>query len=217
MDDLNDQLATAILEGDSERAVSIAKEIVQQKKDLNEAIINGLHEGMHRVGERYDKRQYFLPEIIVAADALYDALAVFKPHLQQRDQEPKATVIIGVVRGDIHDIGKNVTRIFLETAGYKVVDCGRNVPAEQFIEAVKEHQAQVLALSTLMSPTLDSITRVVELLEQHGLRDGLLVIIGGAATSEEFARKIGVECIKEGYAAVTFLDERFANRKGARP
>jgi methylmalonyl-CoA mutase cobalamin-binding domain/chain len=213
--DLNDELATAILEGKSERSVSLAMEIVQQKKDLNDAIINGLHKGMHLVGERYDNRQYFLPEIIVAADALYDALAVFKPHLQQRDQEPKATVVIGVVRGDIHDIGKNVTRIFLETAGYKVVDCGRNVPAEQFIDAVKEHRAQVLALSTLMSPTLDSITQVVELLKQRGLRDGILVIIGGAATSEEFARKIGVDCIKEGYAAVTFLDGRFAKRKGA--
>ncbi len=211
--DLNDQLATAVVEGDSDQAVSIAKDIVQQKRNLDEAILHGLNRGMKLVGERYEKRQYFLPEIIVSADALYDALAVFKPHMK-RVQEPKATVVIGVVRGDIHDIGKNVTKIFLETAGYKVIDCGRNVAAEQFLEAVKEHHAQVLALSTLMSPTLESITRVVELLEQRGLRDGIMVIIGGAATSEEFARKIGVECAKEGYAAVPFLDERFAKRRG---
>ncbi len=210
---LNDELAIAIVEGDSEQAVAIAKEIIQQKQNLDEAILHGLNRGMQLVGERYEKRQYFLPEIIVAADALYDALAVFKPHLQ-RAQEPKATVVMGVVRGDIHDIGKNVTRIFLETAGYKVIDCGRNVPAEQFLEAVKENHAQVLALSTLMSPTLDSITQVVELLKQRGLRDGVLVIIGGAATSEEFARKIGVSCVKEGYSAVSFLDQHFVKQRG---
>lgn len=214
--DLDAKLAAAVVEGDSEQAVSIAKEIVLRKENLDAAILHGLNRGMQLVGERYEKRRYFLPEIIVAADALYDALEIFKPHMQRR-MEPKATVVIGVVRGDIHDIGKNVTKIFLETAGYKVVDCGRNVLAEQFLDAVKENRAQILALSTLMSPTLDSIVRVVELLEQRGLRDGLLVIIGGAATSEEFARKIGVECVKEGYSAVSFLDRHFVRKREAPP
>jgi methylmalonyl-CoA mutase cobalamin-binding domain/chain len=210
--DINDKLSAAIVEGDSEQAVLIAKEIVLQKGNLDEAILHGLNRGMQLVGGRYEERRYFLPEIIVSADALYDALAVFKPHMQ-RGQEPKATVVIGVVRGDIHDIGKNVTKIFLETAGYKVVDCGRNVTAEQFLGAVEENHAQILALSTLMSPTLDSITQVVELLKQRGLREKVLVIIGGAATSEEFACKIGVECLKEGYSAVSFLDKRFVKQR----
>ncbi len=211
--DLNDSLSAAIVEGDSEKAVSIAKEIVLQKGNLEEAILYGLNRGMQLVGEQYEKRRYFLPEIIVSADALYDALTIFKPHMK-RGLEPKATVVIGVVRGDIHDIGKNVTRIFLETAGYKVIDCGRNVTAEQFLDAVTENYAQVLALSTLMSPTLDSITQVVELLKQRGLRDKVIVIIGGAATSEEFAHKIGVVCVKEGYSVVAFLDQHFVKRRG---
>ncbi len=210
--ELVERITNAIIDGDSELAVSLAKEIVAQKLDLNDVILRGLNRGMQVVGERYEKRQYFLPEIIIAADALYDALAVFQPHLH-RDQAPKATVVIGVVRGDIHDIGKNVTKLFLETAGYNVIDCGRNVVGDKFLETVQEHHAQVLALSTLMSPTLESITEVVELLKQRGLREKVLVMIGGAATSEEFAKEIGVSCVKDGYSAVAFLDKHFAGQK----
>ena len=211
--DLIERISQAIIDGDSEQAVSLAKEIVALKLDLNEVILRGLNRGMQVVGERYEKRQYFLPEIIIAADALYDALAVFQPHLH-RDETPKATVVIGVVRGDIHDIGKNVTKLFLETAGYRVIDCGRNVPAEKFLEVIQENKAQVLALSTLMSPTLESITEVVDLLKQQGLREKVLVMIGGAATSEEFAKETGVSCVKDGYSAVAFLDKHFAGQRG---
>ncbi len=211
--DLVDQITKAVVEGDAELAVSLAQQIVSQKLDLNDVILRGLNRGMQVVGERYEKRQYFLPEIIISADALYDALAVFQPHLH-RNEAPKATVVIGVVRGDIYDIGKNVTKLFLETAGYKVVDCGRNVLADKFVEAVQEHHAQVLALSTLMSPTLESITEVVEILKQRGLRDQVLVLIGGAATSEEFAKEVGVSCVKDGYSAVAFLDRHFVGQKG---
>jgi dimethylamine corrinoid protein len=211
--DLVEKITNAVVEGDSELAVSLAQEIVKQKLDLNDVILRGLNRGIQVVGERYEKRQYFLPEIIISADALYDALAVFQPHLH-RDEALKATVVIGVVRGDIHDIGKNVTKLFLETAGYKVVDCGRNVLADKFLYAVQEHHAQVLALSTLMSPTLESITEVVEMLKQRGLRDKVLVMIGGAATSAEFAKEVGVSCVKDGYSAVAFLDKHFARQKG---
>ncbi len=121
--------------------------------------------------------------------------------------------MIGVVRGDIHDIGKNVTKLFLETAGYKVVDCGRNVPADQYIDAIVTIDAHILAFSTLMSPTLASIHEVVDLLEHRGLRERVLVIIGGAATSEEFAKEIGVSYVKDGFAAIKLLDEYFDTGK----
>lgn len=205
---LIEKIAGAIVDGDSDLAVLLAKQVLAENMDLNEVILRGLNKGMQVVGELYEKRKYFLPDIIVSADALYDTLAVFKPYLK-RNQSFKATVVIGVVRGDIHDIGKNVTKLFLETAGYKVVDCGRNVPAEQFVEAIEAHDAQVLALSTLMSPTLESILDVVNLLDQHGLRENVLVIIGGAATSEQFARETGVTHVKDGISAISLLDERF--------
>ncbi|MHA1651965.1 MAG: cobalamin B12-binding domain-containing protein [Candidatus Helarchaeota archaeon] len=204
-----DEIAEAVVQGDAEKAVMLAKKIVEEKLDLNEAIINGLNKGMRKVGELYEKREYFLPEIIVAADALYEALEIFKPHLLT-DREHKATVVCGVVRGDIHDIGKNIVKLFLEASGYKVIDLGRNVQSELFVEAVKEHDANVLALSTLMSPTLDSMREVLDLLEKEGLSDKLIVIIGGAATDEKFAKEIGAIYLEDANAAIKYLNAQFS-------
>jgi len=204
-----DELAEAVIHGDSEKARALAEQIVEEETiDLNEAIINGLNRGMQKVGELYEKREYFLPEIIVAADALYEAIEVFKPHLKAK-QTNKATVVIGVVRGDIHDIGKNVVKIFLESAGYKVIDCGRNVPAATFMEEIKKNKAQVLALSTLMTPTLDSMVEVANLLKQQGLQSKVKLIIGGAAPDEKFAREIGAKFFADVNSAIKLLDNSF--------
>ena len=204
---LIEQLSKAIIDGNSELAIELANNIINQGIDINEAIINGLNEGMKIVSELYENREYYLPEIIISADALYDALEVFKPHLEKQKSTHKAVVVIGVVRGDIHDIGKNITKLFLEASGYKVIDCGRNVMAETFIEAIKEYNAEILALSTLMSPTLESIQYLINKLKAEGLRERLRVIIGGAATSEQFATSIGVIHCNNAAKAVTILDE----------
>ncbi len=206
---LLDEIADAVIQGDTETAVALANQIVENKMDLNEAIINGLNKGMRTVGDLYEKREYFLPEIIVAADALYEALAVFKPHLT-KDQAHKATVVTGVVRGDIHDIGKNIVKLFLEASGFKVIDLGRNVPSELFIQTIKEHNADVLALSTLMSPTLESMVEVMDLLEKDGLRSSIKVIIGGAATDEKFAAEIGATYIEDANSAIQFLNKLYS-------
>ena len=154
-------LSNAVIEGNSELAVAIAKNIISQGLDINDAIFKGLNEGMRIVSDLYAKREYFLPEIIISADALYEALEVFKPHLELTNTKSKAIVVIGVVRGDVHDIGKNLTKLFLEASGYKVIDCGRNVQPDIFIKTIKENNADVLALSTLMNPTLESITNLI--------------------------------------------------------
>lgn len=206
---LIDKLTKSVVDGDSEQAVILAKEVIKQGLDINEVILKGLNKGMKIVGELYEKKEYFLPEIIISADALYDALAILKPYMESQDFEKKATAVIGVVRGDIHDIGKNLTRIFLETSGYKVIDCGRNVKAETFIQAIKENQADVLALSTLMNPTLESIVELVNLLKEQGLYKTLKIIIGGAATSEQFAESIGVKHCDDATKAVSMLDRYF--------
>ncbi len=209
--DLLEEIQEAVLKGDAEKATALAKEIVDEELDLNDAISNGLNEGMRRVSMLYDKREYFLPEIIVAADALYEALTVFKSHLTG-DQEHKATVICGVVRGDIHDIGKNVVKLFLEAGGYRVIDLGRNVPAETFIEAIKTHHAEVLALSTLMSPTLENMTEVVELLKLENIHENVKVIIGGAAVTEKFAEEIGATYLNDATSAIKYLNKFFGGK-----
>ncbi|MHA1129489.1 MAG: corrinoid protein [Candidatus Helarchaeota archaeon] len=209
---LLDEIADAVIQGDTEAEVSQEKEIISKDLDLNDAIINGLNKGMRIVGELYEKREYFLPEIIVAADALYEALAIFKPHLISK-QSHKATIVCGVVRGDIHDIGKNVVKLFLEAAGYKVIDLGRNVPSELFIQTVKELNADVLALSTLMSPTLESMEEIMDMLAKTRLKNNLKVIIGGAATDEKFATEIGAIYLEDANAAIQFLNEHYAGGK----
>ncbi len=207
-----EKLSQSIIEGDSEKAISLAKEVITQGLDINDAIINGLNIGMRTVSELYAKREYFLPEIIISADALYDALEVLKPHMKASEVEKKKTVVIGVVRGDIHDIGKNLTKTFLEASGYDVIDCGRNVKPETFMDAIKKHNADVLALSTLMNPTLESIVEVINLLEEKGLRDKLKIIIGGAATSEQFAENIGVMHCDDASEGVKLIDNFFGGK-----
>ena len=206
-------LSNAVIEGDSELAVSIAKNIISQGIDINDAIFKGLNEGMRIVSDLYAKREYFLPEIIISADALYEALEVFKPHLELTNAKSKAIVVIGVVRGDVHDIGKNLTKLFLEASGYKVIDCGRNVQPDIFIKTIKENNADVLALSTLMNPTLESITNLIELLKEENLKEKLKIIIGGAATSEQFAQKIGVIHCDDASKASKILDELILEEK----
>lgn len=207
-------LSNAVIEGNSELAVSIAKNIISQGVDINDAIFKGLNEGMRLVSDLYAKREYFLPEIIISADALYEALEVFKPHLELTNTKNKAIVVIGVVRGDVHDIGKNLTKLFLEASGYKVIDCGRNVQPDIFIKTIKENNADILALSTLMNPTLESITNLIELLKEENLKEKLKIIIGGAATSEQFAQKIGVIHCDDASKAAKILDELILEEKG---
>ena len=204
---LNEQIAKAVIDGDIERVVSLANEVINQGLDINDAIIHGLNAGMKTVSKFYEKREYYLPEIIISADALYEGLELFKPHLKKSNTTHKAVVVIGVVRGDIHDIGKNITKLFLEASGYKVIDCGRNVPAEAFIDAIKNNRAEILALSTLMSPTLESIEELMKKVKEEGLQDKLKIIIGGAATSEQFAQSIGVIHCDNAAKAVNVLDE----------
>jgi len=204
---LNEQIAKAVIDGDIERVVSLANEVINQGLDINDAIIHGLNAGMKTVSKFYEKREYYLPEIIISADALYEGLELFKPHLKKNNTTHKAVVVIGVVRGDIHDIGKNITKLFLEASGYKVIDCGRNVPAEAFIDAIKNNRAEILALSTLMSPTLESIEELMKKVKEEGLQDKLKIIIGGAATSEQFAQSIGVIHCDNAAKAVNVLDE----------
>jgi dimethylamine corrinoid protein len=204
---LIEDLYNSIIEGDSEKAVESAEEIVSQGLDVNDAIINGLNKGMKKVSELYAKREYFLPEIIIAADAVYAALNILKPHVKFKEAKKKGIIVIGVVRGDIHDIGKNLTKIFLEASGYKVIDCGRNVKPETFIEEIKNNNPDILALSTLMSPTLQSIEILISELRKEALLESIEIIIGGAATSQQFADSIGVHYCNDASEAVKLVDK----------
>jgi methylmalonyl-CoA mutase cobalamin-binding domain/chain len=152
---------------------------------------------MDRAGKLFDEQEYFVPELIVCADAMYAGLDILKPHIPaDSDSGKKATIVIGVIEGDTHDIGKNLVRIMQETAGFTVVDLGRDVPALTFIDAAIENNADIIAISTLMTTTMTGMADVIELLKQRGIRDNHKVIIGGGPISQGFADKIGAD----GYA-----------------
>ncbi|MDR9755522.1 MAG: cobalamin-dependent protein [Thermoanaerobacterales bacterium] len=161
-----------------------------------EGINRGLIPGMKKAGELMDQGVYSIPEILICSMALERGLNVFRPHLTANKQEKKSKIVLGVVEGDIHDIGKNVIRVMLEVEGYRVYDLGSDVPLEQFVKKAKEVQANVIAMSSLMSTTMLGMGTVIDILQEEGLREKISVIVGGASVSPEFARKIKAD----GYA-----------------
>jgi corrinoid protein of di/trimethylamine methyltransferase len=160
----------------------------------------GLGAGMTVAGDKYESGEYFVPEMLMCVDVMDSAMEILMPLIKammaDKGGESPGKVVIGVVEGDIHDIGKTITASLLEAAGFEVFDLGRDVPAEDFIKKAKEVGAQVIAASTLMTPTLEVMEELHEDLEEEGMRDQVKTIIGGGATSEEFADEIGAD----GYA-----------------
>ena len=155
--------------------------------------MNGLVNGMNRASELYEEEEYYIPELLICSDAMYNGLDVLKPHIDKEDMGSKGKIVIGVVQGDTHDIGKNLVKIMLESAGYEVFDLGRDVPLQAFVDKVREENADVLALSTLMSTSMTNMGEIVRLIEVNGIRDKVKIVIGGAPVSWAFARKIGAD------------------------
>ena len=207
---LIEELKSSIIEGEEDLAIQKAQEILDSHINVQQAITEGLVSGMKYVGKLYEEHQYFIPEIILSADALNAAFEILKPHLGQASENYKATAVVGVVKGDIHDIGKTIVAQFLVIAGYNVIDLGRNVHSDNFIKAIKENNAKILCLSTLMTPTLEEMKRIVHRLEEEGLKEQVKVFIGGAPTDQDFAKEIRADyCCKDAIEAINLLDNLF--------
>ncbi len=197
-------LAAAVDAMDEEAAVRNAHAALEAGIDPYEAITEGLSKGMQVVSEKYDKGVYFVPEILLCADAMYSAIAVLKPHLPKEGDSPpngvrgtvpffRPPVIIGVIEGDIHDIGKNIVKLMLEAAGYPVHDLGNDVPIVAFVARARELKTGIIAVSTLMSTTMPGMAHLVDELKKAGLAKSFKVMIGGGPVSAEFAKKIGAD------------------------
>ncbi len=189
-------LAKGVLELDENLTVTTAKEAVEEKLDAYTAINDGLVAGMNEAGRLYEEEEYFVPELLLASDSLYAGLEILTPHLPKDEEGEKAKVVIGVVQGDTHDIGKNLVKIMLEVGGFEVIDLGRDIPAEAFVAKAKEVKAQIIGLSTLMTTTMPQMEKVVRLLEEEGLKDSVKVLVGGGPVSHAYAKNIGAD----GYA-----------------
>lgn len=194
-EDLLKKLADAVVDMDEDLTVTTAHESLAEGLDAYEAIDGGLSRGMERAGQLFEEEEYFIPELLMCSDAMYAGLDVLKPHLKTTG-EKKGTVVIGVIEGDTHDIGKNMVRIMLETGGFEVHDLGRDVPPRVFVDKAKEVNATIIGLSTLMTTTMDGMGQVVRLLQEENIRDRHKVMVGGGPISPGFAKKIGAD----GYA-----------------
>lgn len=190
---LLDGLKEAVMEMDEDRARELAEAALAQGMDAYDTIMHGLAPGMAIVSQKYDEEEYFVPEILLCADAMYAALEILRPHLRAETMPHQGKVVIGVVAGDIHDIGKNIVRMMLEGAGLEVHDLGRDVPVQQFCDEAERLGADIIAMSTLMSVTMESMRQVVQELERRGTRDRFKIIIGGGPLSTAFARQIGAD------------------------
>lgn len=192
--DLFKEMAKAVIEGDEERTVSLAKEALSKGVNPTEAIEKGFAEGMKEIGRQFETSEIYLPQVIISADAMIAGVEVFRQYLLGKEGElPKKTVLLGTIQGDVHDIGKNIVKIMLETNGFKVYDLGRDVPVLDFIEKVKELNPNIVGVSALMTTTMVHMPRLIEALQENGLREKVKVMLGGAPVLPEWAKKIGAD------------------------
>ena len=170
-------------------------------------ITEGLTAGMQVVGEKFSCKEYFIPDMLASAEAVGAAMDILKPVLEAANIETKGKFVIATVKGDIHDIGKNIVAILLKGAGYEVNDLGIDVPEDKIVGVIRKEQPQYLGLSALLTTTMTEMGSVINALKDNGLRDKVKVLIGGAAVSDEFAKEIGTDayCV-DGFSAIKILD-----------
>lgn len=195
-EELFKKLSDAVVDMNEDETVSLANKIVADKVDAYEAVEKGLSDGMDRAGQLFEEEEYFIPELLLCSDAMYAGLEILKGHIKAAEEGEKRKVVIGVVEGDTHDIGKNLVKIMLETSGFEVFDLGRDIPPAAFVEKAKEVNADIIALATLMTTTMEAMAAVVQILQEQNIKDSYKVIIGGGPISQSFADKIGAD----GYA-----------------
>jgi len=201
-------LHEAILNGDVKTARTLTEQAINAGIDPSKLIQDYMMPAMREVGQRFECNEYFVPELLLSARAMKAALEPLRPLLATGGVPPAGQVVIGTVKGDLHDIGKNLVVAMLEGGGFEVTDIGVNVTPEQFVAAVKKKKPQILALSALLTTTMPAMKDTVEALKQAGVRDQVKVLVGGAPITQRFADEIGADGYGESAAMATSLAKR---------
>ena len=191
--ELMDKVAQAIVNLDFDGIQGICKQALDAKVPAYRIVSEAMAKGMDIVGKKYEANEYFLSELIAAGEVMKDGLKVLQPYLKSGDVKKKGKVALGTVKGDLHDIGKNVVITLLRAANFDVVDLGVDISAEQFVEAVQKHNPDIVAMSALLTTTMIEMENVINSLKKAGLRGKIKVIIGGAPITPEYAKKIGAD------------------------
>jgi 5-methyltetrahydrofolate--homocysteine methyltransferase len=190
MEDVLQKLFDAVLEGDFEGVKTNVPAALEAGLDPNVILNDGMIAAMREVGTRFEAGEYYVPEMLIAARAMQSGMALLKPHLQKTEQKSNGRVLMGTVKGDLHDIGKNLVGLMLEGAGYEIIDLGVDVPAEEFVKKVIELKPDVVGMSALLTTTMPSMKTTLDALTAAGLRNHVQVIVGGAPVTEAYAQQI---------------------------
>ncbi|MBC8443731.1 MAG: cobalamin B12-binding domain-containing protein [Deltaproteobacteria bacterium] len=211
------EIIAATIAGDETLCVDLARQVLKQGMDPVEAIQEGFTRGMRIVGEKFASMEIFLPQVILAADAMNAALAVLKPHLLQGgDRGVSGVVVLGTMQGDIHDLGKDIVKTMLQAAGFTVHDLGRDVPLRQFIERAEETDADIIGASAILTTTMTYMPDLVALLDEMEIRDKFKVMVGGAPITREYAKKIGADGYGENAEEAVSVAEGLMKMKAGR-
>lgn len=186
-------IAEALQRGDAGKVEELIRLALEEELSPKEILENGLIKGMNIVGIKFKNNEIYVPEVLIAARAMYAGMNILRPKLVETGVKNIGKVAIGTVRGDLHDIGKNLVKMMLEGAGFEVVDLGVDVSANKFVAAVKEHQPDIVGMSALLTTTMVYMPEVIKSLEAAGLRDRVKVMIGGAPVTQNYAEQIGAD------------------------
>jgi 5-methyltetrahydrofolate--homocysteine methyltransferase len=202
-----DELAACLQQGDAAGVSKLTQRAIEEEVSPKTILDDGLIAGMNVVGEKFKNHQIFLPHVLLAAKAMYAGLDLLRPLMIKEGIPTMGKVVIGTIKGDLHDIGKNLVGIMLKGAGFEIIDLGKDVSPEKFIEAAERENARVIGMSALLTTTMSGMKEVINILKERGLYGKIKVIVGGAPLSDEYAREIGadaycfdgmkaVECVK---------------------
>jgi corrinoid protein of di/trimethylamine methyltransferase len=195
MADLN-KLYHAILNGDQKTAIAVTEQALAEKMEPQQLINQAMIPAMNEAGAKFECEEYFVPELLLAARAMKGSLGLLRPLLAASGAEPVGRVVIGTVKGDLHDIGKNLVASMLEGGGFEVIDLGADVAVDRFVAAVKERKPHLICMSALLTVTMPAMKTTIQALREAGVRDGVKVMVGGAPVTAEYASEIGAD----GYA-----------------
>jgi len=209
VEDLKRGLYSAVIEGDSEKALGYARELLNTGLDVKQVITDVLAPAMRVVGDMYERGEYFIADLIASAEAFKQVFDnILKPRLTSSTISKGVVAVFGTVRGDIHELGKNIAKALFEAEGFEVIDLGVDVSPERFAEVVESRKARIVGLSALMTTTMIEQEKVIEELKRRGLRESVIVIVGGAPVTEDWVRKIGADmCGDDAFKALKKVKE----------
>ncbi len=208
MSDSLAKIATSVIDGQMKEITGLTHQALAEGLTAKQILDQGLMPGMDVVGGEFKKGKKFVPEVLLSARTMQASLDLLKPLLAQTGAKMAGKVVVGTVKGDLHDIGKNLVAMMLGGAGFEVVDLGKDVAPEKFVEAVKREQPQIVAMSALLTTTMRSMGHTITLLKEAGVRDGLYIMVGGAPVTTDFATQIGADAYASNAPAAAEMAKR---------